>query len=307
MRCPLTYQEINSGKYSESGLKTLHPKLKDLSDLPFTASELRQEAVSRAAKLSIQGVQPKLSARLNLKSEGFEVVDNGGQFIIKPQNDWYPQLPENEDLTMRLALLAGVEVPQHGLVYAKDGSLNYFIKRFDRVKDAKLHVEDFAQLSGNSRDTKYNFSMEKLAELVNQYCTFPALEKVKLFRLTVFNFLVGNEDMHLKNFSVIQKNGKVMISPAYDLLNSTIVLKPGAEEIALTLLGKKKKLNAELVFNYFGRERLGLSEKSIDEVLKQINKTKTSWVELIEISFLSDDMKTKYLHLMEERMKRLNF
>lgn len=306
VRCPITYQEINSGKYSKEGLKLFHSGLKNLSDLPFTAAELRQEAISRASKLSIQGVQPKLSAKLNFKTENLEIVDQGGQYIIKPQNDWYPELPENEDLTMRLAHLAGIEVPFHGLVYAKDGSLNYIIKRFDRTSTGKLHVEDFAQLSGNLRDTKYNFSMEKLAELVSQYCTFPALEKLKLFRLTIFNFLVGNEDMHLKNFSVIQKEGKIMLSPAYDLLNSTIVLKPEAEEIALTLADKKKKLNSNLIFDYYGRQRLGLTEKSIEDVVKKIRQAQTHWLRLVEESFLSDNMKKKYLDLLNERLKRLN-
>lgn len=119
-----------------------------------------------------------------------------------------------------------------GLIYSKEHSLTYFIKRFDRKgqKD-KVAIEDFAQLAGLSRDTKYNYSMEKLVKLLDDYCTFPAIEKAKLFKLVLFNYLIGNEDMHLKNYSIIIHNGKVELSPAYDLLNTSIVLKGDIEEI----------------------------------------------------------------------------
>ena len=149
-------------------------------------------------------MQPKLSAALNVRDGVFEVVDLGGRYILKPQVERYKHLPENEDVTMRLAATVGIEIPLHGLVYSKDGSLTYFIRRYDRKgqKD-KVHVEDFAQLSGASRDTKYDSSMERVADIVEKFCTFPAIEKLKLFKRTVFSFLVGNEDMHLKNFSLI--------------------------------------------------------------------------------------------------------
>ena len=155
----------------------------------------------RSSKMSVQGVQPKLSAVLNIKDQKFDLVDNHGRFLLKPQHHIYPQMPENEDLTMRLAKSIGLDVPLHGMIWAKDGTLTYFIKRFDRKgqKD-KIPVEDFAQLAGLGRDTKYNYSMEKVVNLVNAYCTFPAIEKVKLFKLVLFSFITGNEDMHLKNF-----------------------------------------------------------------------------------------------------------
>jgi serine/threonine-protein kinase HipA len=134
--------------------------------------------------MSVQGIQPKLSATLNVSRQRFEVVDIGGHYILKPQNPQFPQLPENEDLSMRLAGAAGIDVPLHGLVYSKDGSFTYFIKRFDRIgRNKKLAVEDFAQLFGLSRETKYDASMEKVAAVIEKYCTFPALEKIKLFRL----------------------------------------------------------------------------------------------------------------------------
>lgn len=205
----------------------------------LSASELREEALARVGKMSIQGVQPKLSAKLKIKNNCFEIVDQGGHFILKPQNEYYPELPENEALTMSLAAHIGIEIPAHGLVYSKDGSMTYFIKRFDRTGHNKLAVEDFAQLSQHDRATKYNSSMEKVAKIIAQYCSFPKIEWVNLFKLTLFNFLIGNEDMHLKNFSLITRGPKVSLSPAYDLLNTTIAQRHAQEEIALPINGKK--------------------------------------------------------------------
>ncbi len=303
-RCPISYEPCGKADYSESGLHLLSPKLEHLSAFSYSAEEQRAEALARAVKLSIQGVQPKLSAILNIKNSRFDLVDSGGKYILKPQHHIYPQLPENEDLTMRMAEAAGINIPLHGMIWSKDKSLTYFIKRFDRAGHRdKIPTEDFAQLAGLSRETKYNYSMEKLIQLIDEYCTFPVIEKSKMFRLVLFNFLVGNEDMHLKNYSVIRNEGKIELSPAYDLLNSTIVLKGGAEEIALTLAGKKKKLSKEILIDYFGKERCGLNEKIIDYNIHALKKGSEVWFDLINISFLSNDLKEKYKNLLEKRMR----
>ncbi|MFH0866378.1 MAG: HipA domain-containing protein [Bacteroidota bacterium] len=305
-RCPITYEVTGKSLYSEKGLRLLSQNLENLELLAYTAAEQREEAVSRATKHSIQGVQPKLSAILNIKDGKFELVDNGGRYILKPQHHIYPQLPENEDVTMRMAKAAGIHVPLHGMIWSKDKSLTYFIKRFDRSghKD-KIPVEDFAQLAGLSRDIKYNYSMEKLILLIDEYCTFPVIEKARLFKIVLFDFLTGNEDMHLKNYSVIRKDDKIELSPAYDLLNTTIVLKGDVEEIALSIAGKKKKLNKKVLIDYFGKERCGLTEKVIDSVLGETDKAKTKWLSLLKDCFLSKELKGKYQDLLEKRLKIL--
>jgi serine/threonine-protein kinase HipA len=282
-----------------SGLKTLR-------DLEYTADEQRLEAYNRAARMSIQGVQPKLSAVLNIKDGKFELMDKGGKYILKPQHNFYAQMPENEDLTMRLAELIGLEIPLHGLIWSKDNSLTYFIKRFDRKgQNDKIPVEDFAQLAGLSRDTKYDYSMERIVALINTYCTFPAIENIKLFKLVLFNFLTGNEDMHLKNFSIINREGKITLSPCYDLVNSTIEFKKQDEEIALPIKGKKKKLTHNILINYFGKERCELTDKSIENVLESISASIPEWSKLIDLSFLSSEMKTKYHDLLNVRLNIL--
>ena len=306
-RCPITYDLCDELLYSGKGLNLLSPALKELALLDYSAEELRAEAMVRASRMSIQGVQPKLSAVLNIREGRFGIVDKNGKYILKPQHHIFPELPENEDLTMHLAETIGIEVPLHGLVYSKDHTLTYFIKRFDRKgqKD-KVAVEDFAQLAGMSRDTKYNYSMEKLVKLIDDYCTFPAIEKLKLFKLVLFNFLAGNEDMHLKNYSVIIRNGKVELSPAYDLLNTTIVLKGDAEEIALPVKGKKSNLNKGVLISYFGKERCGLGDKIIERTLETIQSAIPSWFNLIDICFLSPEMKEKYKALLQKRIDILD-
>ncbi|HAP35003.1 MAG TPA: type II toxin-antitoxin system HipA family toxin [Bacteroidetes bacterium] len=302
-RCPITYNEISDSElYSKEGIKKLSRRLTVLNNFPFSSEEQRMEAIKRAGKMSIQGVQPKVSTKLNFKESSFEIVDSGGEYIMKPQSADYPELPQNEDVTMRLAAMVGIETPLHGLIYSKDNSLTYFIKRFDRIgKKQKRAVEDFAQLSGNTRETKYRSSMENVAKLIEEFCTFPVIEKVKLFRLTLFSYLIGNEDMHLKNFSIINRESKIELSPAYDLLNSTIAIGNAQEELALPLSGKNKNFTRKIFTEYFGKERLSLQPKVVESILEDFHEIIPQWTDLIDISFLSSAMKIKYLKIIEER------
>ena len=304
-RCPFTYEPCE-GRYSPRGLHLLSRRLENLHDLAFTGEELRREAASRAGKMSIQGVQPKLSARLDVGKQSLQVVDRGGRYILKPPLADYPEVPENEDLTMRLAARGGIDVPFHGLVYGADGARTYVIRRFDRTgRTGKIHLEDFAQLSGRTRETKYRSSMEQVAGIVERFCTFPAVEHVKLLRLTLFSFLVGNEDLHLKNFSLVHRGDLVVLSPAYDLLNTTIVLPNSEEELALPVRGRRNRLGRDDLVGYFGTERLGLNPATIQRVLEELEGARTAWETTLDISFLSPTLKEKYLHLLRRRHKRL--
>jgi len=316
-RCPLTYDLLSSDRlfaggpssseiYSQRGLRQISARLTKLNILPFTAQQLQTEAMARAPKMSIQGVQPKLSARLNVKKSCFEIADSGGTYILKPPHALYVSLPENEDLTMRLAASINIETPLHGLLYASDGSLTYFIKRFDRFGRSKKRMqEDFAQLTGKTRDTKYDSSIEQVIGVINKYCTFPAVERLKLFRIIIFSFLIGNEDMHLKNFSLLSRDGLIGLSPAYDLLNTTLALPNAVEESALPLNGKKRKLNRSDFISYLGAERLELNSNLIDLELATIAAAQENWVDLISRSFLSQNLKDLYLKLIQERRMRL--
>ncbi|MEM0992093.1 MAG: HipA domain-containing protein [Bacteroidota bacterium] len=307
-RCPITYEPCGTAQYTPQGLRLLHKKLTTLHPLPYSAQQQRLEAATRMKSMSIQGVQPKLSAVLNVAAETFELVDMGGQYIIKPQSHYFRSVPEIEDVSMRMAKLVGIETPLHGLVYSKDGSLSYFIKRFDRIgRNKKLAVEDFTQIAGLQRATKYQFSTEKMIALIEQYCTFPVLEKLKFFRLLLFSFLIGNEDMHLKNFSLITRNHKVEFSPAYDLLNSTLAMNGAVEEMALPIAGKKSRFKRKVWVDYLAKERLQLPTNVINKELEQFQIASQHWKQLIAKCFLSDDLKAEYWELVEARMKRMGW
>lgn len=306
MRCPITYEPIPEGRYSRRGLRLLSPRLRDLRAFPFTAEEQRAEAARRAGRMSIQGVQPKLSAILDVPRQTFVPVDTKGRYILKLPQETYPELPANEDVTMRLAAAAGISTPLHGLLYARDESLTYFIRRFDRVgRTGKLPVEDFAQLAGRSRDTKYDSSMEQVAQLIGEYTSFPAVERVSLFRLTLFNFLTGNEDMHLKNFSVMTEADRVRLSPAYDLVNTTLAMGGAPEEIALPLRGKKRNLTHTDLVQYFGAGRLELPPVVISRVLADLAAAQHQWSALLAASFLSPPLQAGYERILQERARRL--
>ncbi|MEI8026910.1 MAG: HipA domain-containing protein [Pseudomonadota bacterium] len=302
-KCLLTYNPCATD-YSKEGLRSLSPKLTTLHPMPFTAEELRLEASQRAGRMSIQGVQAKLSAILEPSKNQLSLVDAGGRYILKPQSALFSELPQNEDLTMHLARLVGIETPVHGLVYSKDQSLNYFIKRFDRHgHSSKWAVEDFAQLAQMTRDTKYDFSMEKLVGILD-LCTFPLIERQKLLTRVIFNYLIGNEDMHLKNYSLITRNKLVELAPAYDFLNSSIVLK-NPVEIALPIAGRQKNLTRENLLNYFARERMLLNQKAVDDVMSRFQGVIPQWKVWIEKSFLSAPLRASYKDLLEKRSEAL--
>ena len=305
--CPINLEPLPAGRsYSVASLKSIHSKLNHLEPLEYSYAAQLAEVRRRSDKMSIQGVQPKLSAVLKLKDSSFALVDRGGRFILKPNPLAYEEVPANEALTMRMAAEVGIEVPVHGLLRAKDDSWVYFVKRYDREgRTGKVHVEDFAQLSGATRETKYDSSLERVVQLVEQFCTFPAIEKPKLAKRLLFCFLTGNEDMHLKNFSIWMQDGVVSLTPAYDLLNSTLVLENAKEESALPLQGKKRKLTKELWLDYFCKERLKLNESQIEKIIKELQKAMPAFNELIRQSLLSEDRQAGYRTILHARAKRL--
>lgn len=309
-RCPITYLDLPEGtRYHPSGLAKLSPRLKNLALFSYSQEEQKNKALLMGSKLSIQGIQPKLSVQLDVKNEQFILCERGGTYIIKIQSQW-PNLPENEDLTMKLAKISGIDVPSHGLVLCIDGTYSYWIERFDRHKKRqdiqKIPIEDFAQLSEASRDTKYDSSLEKVAQIIEQNCSFPLAEKEKLFRLTLFNFLVGNEDMHLKNYSLIRRDGIVSLSPAYDLLNTTLALGEAVhEESALPLLGKKNKWKRADLVDYLAQNRLQLPFPRVQKVIDFLALSMRQWPEIVQRSFLCVEDQEKYLFLVKKRAERL--
>jgi serine/threonine-protein kinase HipA len=256
---------------------------------------------------AVTGVQPKLS--LNVEKHRNEpsrlsLVGIHGDYILKPPTAQFKELPENEGLTMQLAALVKIKTAVHGLVRLKSGELAYITKRFDRIKGAKIAVEDFCQLSENLTEHKYRGSIEKIGKLSQTFTTNKGFEAQRLFELVLFCYLTGNADMHLKNFSLIENSlGEYEFSPAYDLLNTAIVMPEDKEESALTINGKKSKLNRN-DFQVLATS-LKINDKSLEAIYQRFEAVLPTWNSWIEQSFLSKEMKEEYLQLIQKRHSKL--
>jgi serine/threonine-protein kinase HipA len=217
-----------------------------------------------------------------------------GKYILKPQTELYSQLPELEDLTMHLAEIAKIKTVPHSLIRFADGELCYITKRIDRdTKGNKLPMEDFCQLSERLTEYKYTGSYEQIAKLILKYSNAPKLDLVNFWEQVFFSWLTGNADMHLKNFSLYSPiKGQYMLTPAYDMLSTALVMPEDKEELALTLSGKKRKINR----NDFEKalSQSGLEPKVIDTIFAKFERIIPKWKEFIESSFLKEETKQAY-------------
>ncbi len=307
-KCLYCYKDL------EEGQKDFHPGCsrkffgtKEIPLLEFRHEELDQlaEQVIRS-QTSLTGVQPKLSLNLN-KHEGcsrLTIVGLWGNYIFKPQTDDYPQLPEIEDLTMHLAEAAKISVVPHSLIRLADGKLGYITKRIDRTKKGeKIDMEDMCQLTQHPTEYKYKGSYEQIAKAIAQYSNTPKLDTTNFMQLLLFCFVTGNNDMHLKNFSLYRPSGGYKLTPAYDLLNVAIVNPKDTEEMALPLAGRKTRLRMADFLN--AAKTMGLGENIVLNLMDSLHKALPKWQSLIHDSFLSEDMKSAYEELIVSRLTRL--
>jgi serine/threonine-protein kinase HipA len=313
-RCLFCYQELNSdekdfhAKCSKSFFGSPIPPTLSLTDDELTA--LAKKIVS--SSITIPGVQPKLSLSIfkndkDPKNSRLTMVGLWGEYILKPQSNRFKSLPENEDLVMHLAKTAGIETAEHSLLKTESEQLVYLTKRFDRVNKKKANMEDFCQLSGLLTHDKYKSSMEKAGNIINSYVS-PTARRVDLarfFELALFSFLVGNSDMHLKNFSIIKdEENQYRFSPAYDLLSSNLAMPADKEQTALTLHGKKNRIRKP-DFLSFGT-KIGLTEQIMARIISKYDKEMLNkFKAFIAISFLPSELKGDFILLMESRFKIL--
>lgn len=269
--------------------------------------ELAKSVVERS--IAVPGVQPKLSMSLvktarEKNDDRLTVVGAlGGQYIFKPPSNLFPEMPENEHVTMRMAQSFGIRVVPSSLVRLASGELSYITKRVDRTEEGeKLHMLDMFQIT--EAFDKYKGSMEKIGKALDSYSANTLLDKIFFFELALFSFLTGNNDMHLKNFSMIEQPSGWGLAPAYDLLNVAIVLPEDTEELALTLAGKKKKLTREH-FELLG-QGMGLTGRQIKGSFKRMLKNRKQALAWIDQSFLSEGMKKRYSEVLEARYQQLD-
>ena len=307
-KCLYCYKEL------EKGQRDFHPQcarkffgMREAPLLEYRHDDLDQlaEQIIRA-QTSLTGVQPKLSLNLS-KHEGcsrLTIVGLWGDYIFKPQTDVYPQLPENEDLTMHLAEVIKIRVVPHSLIRLADGKLGYITKRIDRTKNGeKIDMEDMCQLTLHPTEYKYKGSHEQIAKVIKQHCDMPKLDLTNYMQVLLFCFVTGNNDMHLKNFSLYRPSNGYQLSPAYDLINVAIANPHDKEELALSLSGRKSSLK----LNDFLRSAttMGLEENVVLRLIENMRKAIPKWTSLIHGSFLSEDMKDRYEQIIISRMNRL--
>lgn len=307
-KCLYCYKEVASGDDFHTQCSMLFFGVEKAPRIEYSLDEmsaLAKQVVERS--VSVPGVQPKLSMSFNTenkKDQRLTVVGAlGGNYIFKPPSENYPEMPANEHLTMKMAALFNIDVVPHSLIRLASGKLSYITKRIDRNEDgSKIHIIDMFQVI--EAFDKYRGSMERIGKAIHKYADNTFLDILRFYELTVFSYLTGNNDMHLKNFSMLKTSYGWALSPAYDLLNIAIVNPQDTDELALTIAGKRKKINKKILTD-FGMD-LGLSKKQINSVYKRFTDLQGEAVALTKTSFLSDNMQDNYNELLKNRYQVLN-
>lgn len=311
MRCLCCYQPLHEGEVD------YHPRCAKrffgqatAPILPYTRKDINQLAqVVVESRTTVTGVQAKLSMDLEHDAYGrvqrLTIVGVMGRYILKPQTEQFERLPEIEDLTMHLAEIARIPTVPHALIRFEDGELNYITRRIDRTDDGrKLPMEDMCQLAGRLTEQKYQGSYETIAKMINRYSSVARLDLVNFWEQVVFSWIVGNADMHLKNFSLIsEKPGKYVLTPTYDQVSTAIVMPEDTDELALPLNGFQKKL---LSMDFVqAMENTGLTTLMAQRILTRFTALQEKWFACIDDSFISETQKAQFKALITKRIETI--
>ncbi len=260
--------------------------------------------------ISVTGVQRKLSLGLETATSNkrLTLVDYPAGYILKVQSPDYNQLPEYESIAMHLAEKAQIRCVEHGLLRIEDGSLAYITKRLDRRygrgEVEKLYMEDFCQLSERLTEDKYRGSYEQCAKVVEKYSERALLDLATLFYQILFSFVIGNSDMHLKNFSLYSPDSKqIVLAPAYDMLPASLIV-DDQDEMALTLLGKRSNIKGSDFLKL--ATRFSLNPKVAPRLIKRLLSLEETFVEYIKRSFIGEEEKSALRNLIKERLHLLS-
>ena len=305
-KCLYCYKELGPGEvdFHKSCCKKFFgtPTAPSLNYTRAQMDELAAQVIK--SQTTLTGVQPKLSLNLDKHkdSQKLTIVGLWGDYIFKPQTERFAMLPENEDLTMHLAQIARLKVVPHTLIRMKDGSIGYLTRRIDRKADGeKIAMEDMCQLTERQTEHKYQSSYEQIGKAIRRLSVNAQLDMVDFLELVYFSWLTGNNDMHLKNFSLYSPADAPVLTPAYDLLNSAISNPSDDEELALNLNGKKKRIKDE---DFMAAYRTcGVLEIVFDRVKKKYVGLLPKFEEEIQCSFLSDELKASYIEFLHKRLQ----
>lgn len=316
-RCLYCYKEIDGGAdYHPSCAKRLFGSQRT-PIIPYTRDNIEELALQvLETSTSITGVQPKLSLDINRggknEPDKLTIVGLWGNYILKPQSSTYEEMPELEDLTMKLAEVAGIATAKHSLIKMADGELAYITRRMDRgANGEKYSMLDMCQLTNRLTEHKYLATYSQLAETIKRYSISPLLDVQRFWEIVIFSWITGNSDMHCKNFSLIDDKGiDYQLSPAYDLLAVLLTGIEDKDEMAMPLTGVVANDNRTLA-GFTGTMfvdammQSGISEKVAQRILQKFATYREKWYEIIAVSFLSEHKKEEYKRLIDDRLNRL--
>ena len=313
-RCLYCYKELEDGQHD------FHPSCagkffgtSEAPVMPYTRDnmhELAQRVIRTST--SVTGVQAKMSLDIDRGGKNepsrFTVVGLWGKYIFKPESSKYRELPQLEDLTMKMADIARIKTVPHTLVKLADGEFGYLTKRVDRAADGKsLSMLDMCQLSNRLTEHKYDGTYVQLADVVRKYSVTPLLDVQRFWEIVIFSWITGNSDMHCKNFSMIDEkcSGGYRLAPAYDLLSVLLADKNDTDEMAMTFEvgGKKNGLGRETFIKAMNES--GIIEKVASKMIARLCACESAWCEVIDSSFLSDNLKKEYKSLIQSRVEQL--
>lgn len=324
--CPGTLAEGFS-TYSPSCLRNLFNSKKVSHILPYEQpqqnEEVAEEFMENRKRISISGVQEKLSFLLDKNVLRLTKVGEQGTYILKPiprDLKKVDQVPANEHLTMQIAKqVYGLKTAENAMIFFKNGSPAYITKRFDTKEDGgKWGKEDFASLAGKTKNNsgtnfKYEYSYEEVGLLIQQYAPAWRIEIEKYFSMVVFNFLFSNGDAQLKNFSLLESTrGDYLLSPAYDLINTKLHVDDTDFALDKGLFSddykseqcKKSGHPAKSDFAEFAR-RIGVTENRFEKLIKPFLQKHPFMETLVNHSFLTDANKREYLLIYNTKRNQL--
>lgn len=281
-----------------------------LPDLSIAEDDLKSLAILQLQnKNAVQGVQEKLSLHLDLnvkKRPRLTIIGYPSGYILKPQSSTYKQLPEFEHTAMLLAEACDIKVVPHGLIpISSDNELAYITKRIDRDGNHKIHMEDFAQATNTLTEDKYRSSYEECMELIDKHAKEAFFNKTQLFAFLYFCFVIGNSDVHLKNFSfIMNEDGSLSLSKFYDLLPTKVILPSDKDDLGMRFNGKKNNLTRR-DFDAFAKQ-VGIEEQQKNSIIRGIDSKVNVMEEIINNSLLNQNARTSWIRLIKKNIRRFN-
>lgn len=284
-------------------------KLPEIEIDDKTLNLLASETTNKG--FTVPGVQKKLSLHLvsDSRKPRLTLVNYPTGYILKPQVAEFEALPESEQLIMTMADMAGISTVPHALIKGNAG-LAYITKRVDRnLTDDKIEMlamEDFCQLDLRLTEDKYRGSYERCAKIIKQYSSRVGIDMAEFYIRLVFCFIVGNSDMHLKNFSLIETaegSGEYVLSPAYDLLPVNANMPADKEQFALAMNGKKMNIRKGDFLKF--ADTCGIARQTAEKLIENLVKLTPKWIAMCENSLLPDELKGRLKKIIIERTEVL--